>query len=835
MDAWHQRIFNATVDGILGLSVENAKTFIYEDRMNTRPSIVVRATSKDLVDAFTIHQSSVKMGSILNVTFLPRSGVSGSYLLDVPFSTSPSMATTTRWSLPTRSRPRGRSVFSNGGNGNVIAHTPFVEANHLLLQSRGNGIIQFGAGIVIAHDMELVSMNNGSVALQETITNVNRVSATTAGWGNLYVGSSLPGSLVTATEIEARVYCMGDVVFSAPGSCNSSLTHSMGQGNTFAHRVACRDTAALIVGGGNIFSTSIETLTTEVNGDGVVFASLEPTTSINGTYLPMPEFVFAPTFVSFPMPDHVPRAVETTTVVQDAQVASVPQVLLLLISVGMLVAAVLVVLAHRFMEKRHRLAAPSELKFVPMATPKEACTAISFRSVTRSVELGRSFRAFGKSRMNTQVFNATSLEAINGIVLVNTGAVIHSAPDATTHSVVLSATNDDLFKALSVTVIPTDLGDTLQLEFTSQANEIQSDYTIDIYVPASSLQFITVGNGDSTVVSPDTIVSDVSKDILITSTGTGSILVEAGAIEANNLMVLAQSSGAIQIKLDSLAANIVDLATMADGSIALLAGSITANSLASAANAGDVFVGSGSTDASAITATNVVAKVFSSGNVVFASAGTCDKSLIEVNGDGHVFLNTIQANDTSAVILGAGNIYVSAVISLNVEDNGVGTLYASTAVEATTSGPFVLLPDNLEAPTYTELVAPEQSLQSIDLPALPSAEPLGLPTEEPTEEPTEAPVVDTTIMPIVDGTILSKSLDGGNKGLSGGAFAGIGVGVGAFFVLLALLVVALRRRRRLAKGKSFEVEFASLSTPTVTDLDELNLETPVATKAVNIE
>ncbi|KAH9109381.1 hypothetical protein LEN26_004180 [Aphanomyces euteiches] len=386
MDAWHERIFNATVDGILGLSVENAKTFIYEDRVNTRPSIVVRATSKDLVDAFRIHQSFVKMGSILNVTFLPRSRVSGSYLLDVfvPSQTLQYLAvngdddTVVSSNTFSTEGTLDIAVFSNGGNGNVIADTPFVQANHLLLQSRGNGVIQFGADIVIAHDMELVSINNGSVALEATTTNVNRVSATTAGWGNVYVGSSLPGSLLTATEIEARVYCMGDVVFSAPGSCNSSLMHSMGQGNTFAHRVACRDTAALIVGGGSVFSTSIETLTTQVDGDGIVFASLEPTTTINGTYLPMPEFVFAPTFVSFPMPDNAPRAVETTTtVVQDAQVASVPQVLLLLIGVGMLVAAVLVVLAHRFMAKRRRLAAPSELKFVPMATPKEACTALS--------------------------------------------------------------------------------------------------------------------------------------------------------------------------------------------------------------------------------------------------------------------------------------------------------------------------------------------------------------------------------------------------------------------------------------------------------------------------
>ncbi|ETV84416.1 hypothetical protein H257_03632 [Aphanomyces astaci] len=168
--------------------------------------------------------------------------------------------------------------------------------------------------------------------------------------------------------------------------------------------------------------------------------------------------------------------------------------------------------------------------------------------------------------------------------------------------------------------------------------------------------------------------------ISISSFGAGSIVIESSRLVASRLLVESRGSGRIQVNVRrSISADSIDLSTSGFGSIALVAPSTTAKQLSAVSSgSGSVFVGtSAPTNATALVslhATTLVAKAFGDGNVFFMDAGTCHGNDVQTSGHGNVYLHHVRCENTNALVLGSGNMYLTTTGMLRVQDTGPARL-----------------------------------------------------------------------------------------------------------------------------------------------------------------
>ncbi|RHY32120.1 hypothetical protein DYB32_002853 [Aphanomyces invadans] len=392
------------------------------------------------------------------------------------------------------------------------------------------------------------------------------------------------------------------------------------------------------------------------------------------------------------------------------------------------------------------------------------------------------------------IFNATSTR-VRGLTLINTGGIIHEDPVHASPSIVFRASNPDLVRALTVNQNEGPNGDTLELQFSSR-QDVAGDYLLEIYMPSNSLQYVHAGDGGSTVVGPNTLIVDSSRDIGIKSSGSSTIFVESDNIGSSSFMVETVSTGDIQINVNNvLAADVIDLSSQGSGDILLLAGNTAATSLVTVAEgSGSVFVGANPTTtdpaSTSITATNLITKVFGDGNVVYLNDGTCDSSFVETSGAGSAFMSSMRCHDTGAVLLEKGNIYATATDSFSIEDRGTGEVYALVDAATNVTGTYYPFPDTVPSPSYTVMVVPDRTPTSIEIKGAAPAD-------------------------LVQYTRKPQST--GSKALGSGSIAAI---VLALVVLIAFAAVVFVRRRIKARQPrqakvdfTTEVEFVSIETP----------------------
>ncbi|CAK4069337.1 unnamed protein product [Aphanomyces euteiches] len=304
------------------------------------------------------------------------------------------------------------------------------------------------------------------------------------------------------------------------------------------------------------------------------------------------------------------------------------------------------------------------------------------------------------------IFNATRGD-VRGLVLNNAGAFVYTTDSATTPSVVLRASNSNLLRALAIHIRDTDVFPVMELVFPSTAD---GDYVLEVYVPTQSLQYLLTAQAGDTSIAAEVFTNDATVEVKMQATGSGSILVQGGSIQANDLVVEALGSGRVEIDVQSLfTMSSIDLATNSSGSVALYSASTTTSKLTAAtSSSGNVFVGRGASTKPNFQAMTVSAHVSGQGDVVMLYAGTCGSSEIQTSGVGTAYLGALACRDSKTVLLGDGDIYVVASSSLQSQDSGKGTVYAALQPGALIAGPFSAMPNaTVLLPQFTPVAIPD--------------------------------------------------------------------------------------------------------------------------------
>ncbi|RHY06724.1 hypothetical protein DYB30_005164 [Aphanomyces astaci] len=319
-----------------------------------------------------------------------------------------------------------------------------------------------------------------------------------------------------------------------------------------------------------------------------------------------------------------------------------------------------------------------------------------------------------------KVFNATSSSDIRGLVLRNTGGYVFEDRVNTKPSVVFRASSSNVLIALTINVIPGNILNVLELAF-AQNVTVDGQYLINIYIPTNLIQYLQTDQGGDTVVAPRIFTANASTPISISSFGAGSIVIESSRLVASRLLVESRGSGRIQVNVRrSISADSIDLSTSGFGSIALVAPSTTAKQLSAVSSgSGSVFVGtSAPTNATApvsLHATTLVAKAFGDGNVFFMDAGTCHGNDVQTSGHGNVYLHHVRCENTNALVLGSGNMYLTTTGMLRVQDMGAGSAYVAEEPSVKVVGPVLPMPQEVPVPPYARLVVSDRSPRAIHL------------------------------------------------------------------------------------------------------------------------
>ncbi|KAF0683515.1 Aste57867_24443 [Aphanomyces stellatus] len=322
MDAWPQLIFNISSTKVHGLLLRNTSGFVFEDRVNPMPSVVVRASNTALLNALVVELLSTETMDVLDVEFNNTDAVSGNYLIDIyiptnmlqyvqttDLTTAVVYANTLNVNLAA-----DVSIIAEGAS-NVFVQADDIGADAILVEARGTSYVQVTvAQQIMADELDLVAAGEASLAVLAGTTSTNMFTATNWGPNPIFVGSSVGATdvaMLTTTDLLTKAYGSGDVVFLSPGACNSSLIEASASGNVYVNSMVCQDSTALLVNTGNIYLTSIASLKSADRGTGVVYADLLNDTAVLGTYsLVDSSAVVLPPFTSVPIPPHAASFIE---------------------------------------------------------------------------------------------------------------------------------------------------------------------------------------------------------------------------------------------------------------------------------------------------------------------------------------------------------------------------------------------------------------------------------------------------------------------------------------------------------------------------------------------
>ncbi|CAK4691713.1 hypothetical protein AeMF1_015568 [Aphanomyces euteiches] len=305
-----------------------------------------------------------------------------------------------------------------------------------------------------------------------------------------------------------------------------------------------------------------------------------------------------------------------------------------------------------------------------------------------------------------RVYNAT-LGEIHGLVLNNTGGLVYASPRTSSPSVVFETQSSKLLLSVSELVSH----ELRLLSLTLDRSTDSSAYSLKIYMPSYSLQYLeTVGGGDA-VVHGNTLNQDALMDLSIVSRGSGNILVDVDAIEADDVVVAAHSSGSIQLVVrHAFVANSIDLVSHRTGSVALLPGALATTVLATTSmRSGNVVVGGLSSNRPVISTEKLVVKALGSGFIEYLSHGACNASSVETYASGAAYTHLVVCQHSTAKLRDAGDIYVSSVQSLATQTDGSGSVYANLDVATRATGRFTPMPLTVALPTYEVLSISEDS------------------------------------------------------------------------------------------------------------------------------
>ncbi|ETW00830.1 hypothetical protein H310_07356 [Aphanomyces invadans] len=328
----HQKIVNVTasVDSVHGLVLRNTGGYIYEDRANSKPSVVFRTSNMALLNALTLKLMAGNLGAVVELAFAPNMTVEGQYLLDIFVPTNSLQYLQTDQGGDTIVAPRVLSAnasrpisISSFGMGSVVVEESVVLASRLVVESRGSSRVQLNvARSVSAESVDLSTTSLGSIALLANSTTTKHLSAVSAGSGSVYMGSpatktttkTTPVSL-NATSLTAKTYGDGNVVFLDAGTCQGSDIQTSGHGSVYMHLVRCQNSNVVILGTGNTYLTTTGLLRVQDSELGTVFATGGAT--VTGSVMVMPPSVPVPPYVPMVEPARSPRTIrlvaKTTT------------------------------------------------------------------------------------------------------------------------------------------------------------------------------------------------------------------------------------------------------------------------------------------------------------------------------------------------------------------------------------------------------------------------------------------------------------------------------------------------------------------------------------------
>ncbi|KAF0701346.1 hypothetical protein As57867_008166, partial [Aphanomyces stellatus] len=171
--------------------------------------------------------------------------------------------------------------------------------------------------------------------------------------------------------------------------------------------------------------------------------------------------------------------------------------------------------------------------------------------------------------------------------------------------------------------------------------------------------------------------------ISITNANAGTVFVQDRALSIQNLHLHAAGAGSIQWDVPTtVVAAAADLRTSDAGNVTLFASNLflALEMKASTAGRGDIAISS----ANMTVLTHLVTDISGSGDVVYNShgSGTCGDLLIKQMGPGAAYTSSITCINTSVVAASTGDVYVSSLNVLDVNQMGSGTVYLEVDAES---------------------------------------------------------------------------------------------------------------------------------------------------------
>ncbi|KAF0714808.1 hypothetical protein As57867_003660, partial [Aphanomyces stellatus] len=321
----------------------------------------------------------------------------------------------------------------------------------------------------------------------------------------------------------------------------------------------------------------------------------------------------------------------------------------------------------------------------------------------------------------------------------------------------------------------------------------------------------------------NTLNVNLAADVSIIAEGASNVFVQADDIGADAILVEARGTSYVQVTVaQQIMADELDLVAAGEASLAVLAGTTSTN-MFTATNWGPnpIFVGSsvGATDVAMLTTTDLLTKAYGSGDVVFLSPGACNSSLLEASASGAVFANQMLCQDSTALLVKTGNIYLSAAKSLKSADRGTGVVYADVLNDTAVLGTFAPVDSAaLVLPPFTSVPIPPYTASFIELggavPDTGGSQPTASIAPIGGRQPTTSAVPLTTVP-------ISKAVN--HPGSTAHVIEVILLVVGLAFLLVLIVVLVLRLRRkaganRVAKvplgATTADIEFTAVSTPT---------------------
>ncbi|OQR83423.1 hypothetical protein ACHHYP_14733, partial [Achlya hypogyna] len=294
--AWPVKILNATSSSLTSFST-HLDTFVHVCDCPFA-SVVVRSESQAFLNATSVTQDSFNRDHffVIKAPSIEDVGINRvQYSVDVyvPQSSLNQVSadeTATVVVSPSALNSNADSTYLiAANNASIYVSGASFQARSLGLRLIGPGRIQFDVTNVALSEQLVVksdgyATNHGTVFFRSAALNTPLVTVDAASDANVYV---LATSVTKYFGIDTTVHPSGIVVVDIAGVCNDLRVHLIGDCKMYSSGTACHDTRVDAVYSGMAFVRATESLTTTLEGDGVVYLVGDQPRMTKGSFTPI--------------------------------------------------------------------------------------------------------------------------------------------------------------------------------------------------------------------------------------------------------------------------------------------------------------------------------------------------------------------------------------------------------------------------------------------------------------------------------------------------------------------------------------------------------------------